>query len=146
MSIQPINNVSFSARERTTDKGNTYKTSVAGTIIGLTAGVALAGSLIHSQISSLKKFSGKRNLISGYHDRNIALNDIMKKEVKRDNYGKIIPPKDGVSNRTKKIVNGFKTTLAIWGTGITVLTTAIGRLVDNNITSVREKRADSGHF
>ena len=79
MSIQPINSVSgaFKGKIKTTDKGNTYETSNIGKGIGLVSGLAIAGALMHSQVSALKTISGKKNLIEGFHVRGKSLNDVI---------------------------------------------------------------------
>ena len=48
MSIQPISSttVSFSGKEKYTDKGNSYKSSSIAKVIGFSSGVALAGGLM----------------------------------------------------------------------------------------------------
>ena len=81
MSIQPISSttVSFSGKEKYTDKGNSYKSS-----------------------STAKE----------------------------------------PSERTKKIVSSFKTTVALIGAGITAATTLIGKFIDVDISSKRAKAAD----
>lgn len=143
MRIQPINaQVGFNGQVMQTANGNTYEKSNAGKTTGLVAGIALASGLMHSQVRSLKTISGKKNLIEGFHINGKTLNDIADRKITRDAEGKIIPPIDGVSERTKKIVKDFKKSLAVWGAGITALTTGIGAVADSSITSVRAKEAD----
>lgn len=141
MSIAAINPVNFSG-EKKTSKGNTYNKTSAGTAIGIASGVALAGGLMHSQLRALKTIRGKRNLLSGYHERKITLNDIQDRVPVRDENGKIKPYAKGVSPRTKKVVGEFKKTLALWGAGIVAITTGLGKLADANINATKAKRAD----
>jgi len=146
MSIQPINNaqVSFTAKEHKTENGNPYKKSNTAKAIGFVSGLAVSGGLMYAQLNSLKTMKGKRNLIAGFHEQGKSLRDVMDKVVNRDESGKIIPYEKGtVSDRTKAIVKGFKTTLALWGAGITAATTIMGKLVDSNINSSRQKKADA---
>lgn len=143
MSIQPVSsaNVCFLGKEKTTEKGNTYKSSSVAKIIGFSSGVVLAGGLMYSQVKFLKTFTGKRNLIEGYHEAGKALNDVMKRVVKRDEHNVIVPATEP-SERTKKIVSNFKTTVGLIGAGITAGTTLIGKFIDVDINSKRAKSAD----
>ena len=145
MSIQPIDSISsnsFTGKLKRTEKGNSYENSNVGKTVGLGAGLLVAAGLMHSQISALKTIAGKKNLIEGFHLRGKSLNDISKRVINRAEDGKIIPPVNNVSERSKSIVNGFKKTLAIWGAGITAVTTALGALADNSVTIVNAKEAD----
>ena len=145
MSVQPINSVSsntFTGKIKTTDKGNPYETSNNGKAFGLGAGILVAAGLMHSQMTALKTISGKKNLIEGFHLRGLHLNDISPRVITRNQNGKIIPPENNVSERTKNIVSGFKKTLALWGAGITAVTTTLGALADNSISTVKAKEAD----
>lgn len=145
MSIQPINSASvvFTGKDKQTEKGNTYQTSNIARNTGIAAGVISSGILMYTQVKSLKTIQGKRNLISGFHDRGKSLNDVMKRTVKRDNNGKIIPLEPGqVNDRTKAVVKSFKTTLAVWGAGITAATGLFGKLIDTNINASRAEKAD----
>ncbi|MCD8377707.1 MAG: hypothetical protein LUB59_02840 [Candidatus Gastranaerophilales bacterium] len=145
MSIQPINSVSvhFTGKEKKTDNGNTYKSSSIAKTTGFVIGAAVAGGLMHSQLKALKTIKGKRNLIAGFHERGKSLNDVKERVIRRDEAGKIIPYEKGqVSDRTKSIVGGFKSTLAVWGAGITAATTIFGNLIDANINTSRAKQAD----
>ena len=143
MSIQPISSttVSFSGKEKYTDKGNSYKSSSIAKVIGFSSGVALAGGLMYSQMKALKTFKGKRNLIEGYNEAGKSLNDVMKRVVRRYENNVIMPAKEP-SERTKKIVSSFKTTVALIGAGITAATTLIGKFIDVDISSKRAKAAD----
>ena len=143
MSIQPISSVSFTGKEKTTENGNSYKTSNIGRNVGIAAGLVASGLLMHNQLSALKTVKGKRNLIAGFHDAGKSLNDIMKKTVSRDKNGKIISLDGEASARTKKIVSGFRTTLAVWGAGITAAAGLLGKAVDANINISRAKQADN---
>lgn len=145
MSIQPISSVSgaFTGQIKTTDKGNTYETSNIGKSVGFIGGLAVAGALMHSQVSALKTIAGKKNLIEGFHVRGKSLNDVMPRQVLRTSEGKIVPPENNVSKRTKAIVGGFKKTLALWGAAATAVTTVLGGIADTSITAVRAKEADA---
>lgn len=144
MSIQPIGSstTTFTGKTLTTDKGNTYEKSNTAKLGGFAAGVLIAAGLMHSQMSALKTISGKKNLIEGFHIRGKSLNDIAPRIISRGENGKIIPPENNVSVRTKAIVKGFKKTLALWGAGITAITTALGAVADSSITTVNAKEAD----
>ena len=143
MSIQPISaNLSFKGQIKQTPDGNAYEKSNIGKTAGFVAGLALAGGLMHSQVSALKTISGKKNLIEGFHINGKTLNDIADRKITRNADGKIVPPTDGVSDRTKAIVKDFKKSLAVWGAAITAITTAIGAVADSSITSVRAREAD----
>lgn len=145
MSIQPINSVSgaFTGKIKTTEKGNVYETSNIGKSVGFISGLAIAGALMHSQVSALKTIGGKKNLIEGFHIRGKNLNDIMPRKIVRNDEGKIIPPDKNGSARTKSIIKGFKNTLALWGAVTTAVTTTLGGIADTSITSVRAKEADA---
>ena len=142
MTIQAISPVIFNGQKKT-EKGNTYNSTSLGTVIGVTSGVALAASLMHFQTRALKSIRGKRNLISGYHDRGLSLNDAYERVIKRDESGKIIPPKNGKTDRTRKIIKEFRTNLALWGAAIIALTTGTGRVIDSSINETKAKRADA---
>ena len=144
MSIQPINNVSasFTGKKLTTEKGNSYEKSNTAKFVGFASGLLIAAGLMHSQMGALKTVSGKKNLIEGFHIRGKSLNDIAPRIINRAEDGKIIPPDGNVSDRTKSIVKGFRKTLALWGAGITAITTALGAVADASITTVKAKEAD----
>ena len=80
-------------------------------------------------------------MIEGYNEAGKSLNDVMKRVVKRDENNVIMPAKEP-SERTKKIVSSFKTTVALIGAGITAATTLIGKFIDVDISSKRAKAAD----
>ena len=142
MSIQPIcAAVGFTARDYKTDKSDSSKKTKIARNTGFVAGLAASGLLMYSQIKSLKTIQGKKNLIAGFHERGKSLNDVMARTVSRDEAGKIIPlAKGAVTDRTKAIVRGFKSTLVLWGAGITAATTAVGSLIDANINAARAER------
>lgn len=143
MTIQAIGPIQFRGQKKT-DKGNDYQATKAGTAIGAATGAVIAAGLMYGQLHSLKSIRGRRNLIAGFHDRGISLNNIMKKVPTRDKEGKILAPEKGVTARTKKIVGGFKKTLALWGAGILAATTGAGKAVDTHINKTNAKRADEG--
>lgn len=144
MSIQPVNNISasFTGKTAKTENGNAYEKTNTAKLIGLGTGLVIAGGLMHSQLSALKTVTGKKNLIEGFHLRGKSLNDIAPRVISRTEDGKIIPPENNVSKRTHNIIKGFKKTLALWGTGITALTTGIGAVADTSINTVKAKEAD----
>lgn len=136
MHIQPISALNFTSKTNTSNNNDSEKSTVA-TITGLATGLALSGLLYNGQMRSLKTISGKRNLILGYHEHNKTLNQVKKRIVNRDKSGKIIPPKDGITDRTKSIVKDFRNNLLLWGAGITAITTIAGRLIDSSLNDKR---------
>lgn len=144
MKIQPVN-ASFTGTKRT-EKGNEYQTSNIGKKVGLVSGVALGAGLVGAQLCSLKTVAGKRNLVESFIAEGKSLNDVMKKTVKRTLGGTIIPPENGVTERTKKIVKDFTKTISLYGAAIAGLSTAVGAVVDKNITIANAKEADDKAF
>lgn len=144
MSIRPITStINFKGKERVTEKGNTYQASNLGRNLGVATGVVAGSVLMYTQLQSLKTVQGKRNLIAGFKERGKSLNDVVEKVLERDKTGKIIPLDPGTaSSRSKAIVKGFAANLAVWGAGITAVTTLFGKLIDTNINSNRAKLAD----
>ena len=144
MNIQPVNQISLITfgKEKRTDKGNTYNTTNSGKLYGFLGGVAIGSILLATQMRSLKTFSGKRELLEGYHMRGKKLNDIMPFKITRNTEGKIIPPEGGVSERTKKVVKTFKNSLIRFGVGITAITTLVGGVSDKNTNLERMINAD----
>lgn len=139
MKANPVSMVSFfgknSAKKRVSDDNKSH----IGKAVGFIAGVGIGGGIIFSQLKSLKKFTGKRNLIEGLNANELKLDDIKKKVVKRDINGKILPPLGGVSERTKKVVKDFKKSLFAFSGIITGFLTGAGALADGSIAEVKKQ-------
>ena len=113
--------------------------SHVGKSFGFLSGVTLSGALVGSQMNTLKTIRGKKNMLENMIARGVKLDKVYPRTVLRNEAGKPILPKSGVTTRTTKIVNSFKRELFGWGAGIVVLTTILGSLADNSITKVNKK-------
>lgn len=129
MSIQPISDAQSSFKSKKVSKtnlNNAYYQTSAATKTGFLAGIGASALLFYTQVKSLATVAGKRSLISSFHEKGMHLSDLMPKS----------------AERSKKIVNGFKKNLILWGLGITAATTILGKIVDVNVNLTKEKRAD----
>ena len=132
MSVQTINFTSSNLKNNKSDR------SYTGTCVGFLTGSALASKLIYSQMSLIKTIRGKKILIDDYVTSNIQ-ESTEKRVALRDAEGKIMAPPDGISARTKIILEHYRSKFIGWGLLIASLCTGLGMLADRSITAVRKK-------